>query len=149
MKTFFVSYSSADRELVTPLVQLLRVAAPAFLDRDSIPLGSRWREVVLEAIRSATDVLLFWCSHASASAEVAWEIEQALALEKSLIPVLLDDAAVPPRIGQYQYLPMQHLGLHVARRSILPVRPVPAEVQRFHTELAQLLGVPIEAMRAE
>ncbi len=148
MKTFFVSYSSADREFVTPLVQLLRVAAPAFLDRDCIPLGRRWREVITEAIGAATDVLLFWCAHSRTSKEVAWEVRQALALEKPLIPVLLDDAALPPKLARYQSLAMRQFGSHAATRSIVPIRPAAAEVQQFHAELAQLLGAPIEALRA-
>ena len=64
----FISYSHADRGLVTPVVQLLRsLPFPVFRDQDGIAPGEVWEERLIDELEQATHVLVFWCSHSASS----------------------------------------------------------------------------------
>jgi TIR domain-containing protein len=103
LSSVFVSYSRSDSALVTPIVALLRCAnASVFLDHDSIPLGKDWRFEICDSITSATLIYLFWSRAASHSAEVRAEYSLALKLAKRVVPVLLDETALPPQLEKLQ-----------------------------------------------
>jgi hypothetical protein len=110
----FISYSSKDKDFVAPLAQLLRVAASSvFRDADNIPLGAEWRGVLAKAIVDCDVFLLFWCRHAAESIEVQNECQQAIAQNKSIIPVLLDDHQPPESISRFHGIDLRFLaGAH-------------------------------------
>lgn len=104
-RRIFVSYARTDARAVHSLVRLLRTTgAPVFLDVDSIPLGSKWRAQIAEAIGAADAMLVFWSSVASASSEVRVEYELAISLNKDVIPVALDDTPFVPVLAQFNGL---------------------------------------------
>ena len=109
-RRIFVSYSRTDARKVHELVRLLRTTgAPVFLDVDSIPPGSRWREKISEAINVAEAVLVFWSQTASESPEVTAEYEMAIALDRDVIPVALDDTPFAPALAQFNGLSLAAL----------------------------------------
>jgi hypothetical protein len=110
----FISYCRTDAEIVGPLVQLLHLAEDSiFRDVDSIPPGSRWRAALTEAIDRCETFLLFWCSHSSRSEEVKKEYRQAITRQKTVVPVLLDDADLPEDLAVYQGIDLRTvLGNH-------------------------------------
>ena len=111
----FVSYSRQDAAIVDPLVRLLRVSArEVFRDVDSIPSGVKWRVSLADAIEQCGTFVLFWCIHSFTSTEVEKEYQQALDHGEALIvPVLLDNAPLPPVLSEYQGIDLRGvLGRH-------------------------------------
>jgi hypothetical protein len=113
----FISYSTADRELLDPIVQLVRALKKnsVFQDYRSILPGERWRERLLEAVRQAKTVMVFWCEHSAGSDYVREEYEAGIASRKEMIPILLDDTKLPEPLSAYQWIdlrrPEPHAGL--------------------------------------
>lgn len=101
--SIFVSYSHEDSSLVGPVVALLRASeALVFQDADSIHPGKRWREEIGTAISAATTVVVFWCHHARASAEVGNEITAAVTQKKDILPLLIDETPLPQDLAEFQ-----------------------------------------------
>lgn len=122
----FVSYSHDDAALVGPVVRLLRVQNPAvFHDVDSIRPGKKWREEIEAAIQRSSLLILFWCHHAQESDEVEAEWRAALALEKDLLPILLDDTPLADELAQYQWIDFQGLVAESHRGE----EPIPAPMR--------------------
>lgn len=105
----FASYSRHDAPLVRHLVALLRaVETPVFLDQDTIPAGAQWRVEIASALETCKTVLVFWCAHAAASEEVSREYRRAIALEKRVVPVLMDSVSLPEALGLFQGVDLRH-----------------------------------------
>ena len=84
----FVSYSRKDEQIVTPIVQLMRVVgASTFQDRDSIEPGRPWRDIVFTAIEEAYLVIVFWSQHSSKSEEVRKEWTRGFESGKKVVPI--------------------------------------------------------------
>ena len=108
----FVSHSSTDKDEANALALALR---QAFVERirtfntssgTAIQAGDKWRQVILEAIRDASVVIL-WCTPAAAhSKEVAFEIGAAFAYDKRIIPcaVHLPPSKLPWSLSELQAL---------------------------------------------
>lgn len=106
----FVSHSSADKAEANALALALR---QAFSDRirtfntssgTAIQAGDKWRQVILDAIRDASMVIL-WCTPAAAnSKEVAFEIGAAFAYGRRIIPcaVHLPPSKLPWSLSELQ-----------------------------------------------
>ena len=106
--TVFASYSRVDGRLVTQLLGLFAaVDVPVFRDEQSVKPGQKWRIAIDEAIEQCQTILVFWCEHAAQSSEVRSEYEHAIALGKRVVPVLMDQTALPPNLGQYQGLDLR------------------------------------------
>lgn len=110
----FVSYSHSDLQLVSALVQLLRVTdVPIFRDVEDIRPGHKWRAVLSDAIEACETLLLFWCRHSSESKEVKSEYSSAMQSGKRVVPVRLDDTELPPELAEYQAINLRNvLGGH-------------------------------------
>lgn len=94
-------YARADAGQAERAVRLLRAVDAVWHDRDLLP-GEPWRAAVAAQICSADQVLVLWSARAAASIEVAAEWRLALACGRVLVPVLLDDAAMPAELGARQ-----------------------------------------------
>jgi hypothetical protein len=122
----FVSYSRLDEALLRPIIEVMRaVGRDVFRDVDSIPYGSSWRAVISEAIATARMVFVFWCAHSQRSSEVRAEWEFAVLAKRSIVPTLLDDTPLHPRLGEYQALDLRslavaHMSEDVGTRRLLP-----------------------------
>lgn len=75
-----------------------------FRDEDSIPKGKKWKIVIAESLASCTTVLVFWSVAASDSKTVEEEYGFAIEQGKDIVPVLLDDTALPSSLSQYQWV---------------------------------------------
>ena len=142
----FVSYSHADASLVAPVVKLLRVnKSLVFQDVDDIQPGKRWRSEIAKGITKSHLVVVFWCNHASQSAEVSKEWKAAIEQEKDLLPLLLDATPLPSELGQFQWIDFRgtvganHGSIVFSQRMALPPAPVrsarcgpePVHLERF------------------
>ncbi|MBU7027011.1 MAG: toll/interleukin-1 receptor domain-containing protein [Theionarchaea archaeon] len=111
VKTAFASYSSQNRQLVDQCVQLLRTAGiHLFVDYISLRGGEEWQKKISEAIVNCDLFYLFWSKDASESKWVAWEWKKAVDCTKSMkkqnfiVPVLLDNTALPEELKKYHYV---------------------------------------------
>ncbi|MGH8488760.1 MAG: toll/interleukin-1 receptor domain-containing protein [Gammaproteobacteria bacterium] len=86
-----------ERELRAAQVSVWR-------DQDKLYGGQRWPKALSEAIAAQDYLLLCWSKSAAASTNVELEWCAALALKKTIIPCLLDDAPLPP--SDVQLLPV-------------------------------------------
>jgi hypothetical protein len=98
----FISYASADRERVLPVVDRLEQAGVrVWIDRDGIHGGANYALEIAEAIEGATALMLM-CSPASlASRNVKQEIALAWRFERPYLPLLLDSVEIPKDIAYW------------------------------------------------
>ena len=100
----FCCYSSRDRELVMPLVNLLRAEIEFFLDVLTLRAGQRWDREIATCIQNSRRFYLFWSANAQASPEVEreWQLALRIAEERQIpdfiVPVLLDKTPLPEEI---------------------------------------------------
>jgi hypothetical protein len=102
----FVSYSPADKELVSAIISILCASNSAlvYCDADSMRAGGRWREELGTAIAEANVVLVFWCHHSHTSYEVRKEFALALEQGKDVLPLLLDATPLPSKLADRRYI---------------------------------------------
>jgi hypothetical protein len=116
MATLVLSYSRVDRALIHLVVVLLKswhreFDLVVFWDRDLEP-GTYWRQEFRRALDAAPQLFVFWCRHASESSEVRFEFQLALTRGKRVIPVLLDDAPLPPELTETQSIDLRRAVRH-------------------------------------
>ncbi|MDC0065802.1 TIR domain-containing protein [Verrucomicrobia bacterium] len=110
----FISYSRKDSDRVMPLVKQLREDGySVWLDDSHIESASLWAEQIVEGLKNCK-VLMLMCSKDSlASKNVLKEVMLASELEKTLLPVYLEECELPSRF-QYQLAGIQHIDLFKA-----------------------------------
>ena len=94
MVDVFVSYSSADRERVRPLVERLEQEGWSVWWDRHIESGSTWDHEIEQALEGARCVVVLWTPAAVVSEWVRSEATEALERAK-LVPVILDDVRAP------------------------------------------------------
>jgi TIR domain/AAA ATPase domain len=96
----FISYASADRERVLPLVDRLEAAGVrVWIDRDGIHGGANYE--IADAIEHAA-VLALMCSLTSlASRNVKQELALAWRFERPYLPLLLDPVEIPKDVAYW------------------------------------------------
>lgn len=104
----FVSYSRDDLKFADQLVEALKLTGfDPIIDRQGISPGEDWRRRLGGLIRDA-DTIVFVLSPRSAQSEIcAWEVEEAVALGKRVLPVLdspLQGHNPPQSLGNLNYI---------------------------------------------
>ncbi len=97
----FVSYSHEDLDAVRRIVDDLEAGGlRVFWDQNLLP-GQRWSEVIESALNASKAVLVVW---SLASVKSTWvRAEASAAMDRGmLVPVRIDDAAIPLPFGQVQ-----------------------------------------------
>ena len=83
MSDIFVSYASADRNRIRPLVRALETSGRSvFWDR-TIPTGKTWRQVLDAELRQCRSVLVVWTENSVASEWVHFVVGRARSAKKS------------------------------------------------------------------
>lgn len=104
----FISYSRKDKAFTRQLVLALEARGLAVtIDERDLPTLEDWRRELLHFIRAADTVVFVVTPNSIASPVCAWEIQQVVALNKRLAPVVLDrvpDDKIPESITQINYL---------------------------------------------
>ena len=97
MADIFISYANEDRDAAAQLARLLESAGwRVWWDR-RIPAGRTWRAVLEDALHEMRCMVVLWSENSVQSPWVAEEAEQARRLNKSIVPVLIQQ--VEPPIG--------------------------------------------------
>ncbi len=100
MSSIFLSYSRNDLEAAQRLQEILASeGVDVWRDQDSIYAGEKWPKAIGEGISGQSLFVLLWSHTAAASHFVEFEWNTAIALKKLIIPVLLDDATLPPLLS--------------------------------------------------
>src|SRR5262245_42126007 len=101
MSDIFISYASADRDRILPLVDALeKTGWSVFWDR-TIPAGKTWRQFIGSEIKACRSVVVVWTENSVASRWVEEEAENG-ARREILIPVLFDKVEPPFGFGSIQ-----------------------------------------------
>jgi hypothetical protein len=102
MAKIYISYSHADKHLITPLSDGLRARGHELLmDIEVMKVGQDFRKTLLTALKSADGVLVLITEHSAKSNYVISEIGAARAFvdetanKKFLIPVLYENTEIP------------------------------------------------------
>jgi hypothetical protein len=136
----FVSYSRSDTEFVDELVGGLDLMGyETSIDRQSIAEGEDWRFRLGSLIADA-DTVVFVLSPSSAVSEICrWEVEEARARSKRIVPVLwrpLGDTPAPPSLAALNYVRFDEGYSFVAGlRSLIRALNTNVDWLREHTRL--------------
>lgn len=109
----FLSYARADSSMVTKVADGLKAAGVhVWLDR-LLQAGTKWMQEIERALSAADFVVFFISPHSVKSGWAKEELQVALHRQMSgeggavILPVLLEDADVPPLLRQFQWLDLR------------------------------------------
>ena len=98
----FISYASADRERVLPLVERLEAAGvKTWIDREGIHGGANYAKVISDAIKEANVFVLMTSGAALASRNVRQELALGWRFERPYLPLLLESVPVPDDLAYW------------------------------------------------
>ncbi len=98
----FISYASADRDRVMPVVEALRrVGVSVWLDQQSIAGGENYAREIVEGIRGCAALVLLCSSASLASRNVKQEVGVAWKYERPYLPLLLEPVAIPDDLSYF------------------------------------------------
>lgn len=110
----FVSYCHADKAQIYPLIEQISLDGyRAWYDVGNKP-GINWLLNIEDHLENCTAVIAFISKHSSDSNNCNKEIIYAMKCEKKIIPVLIEDVALP------RGLRMQMVDLHYLERNNFP-----------------------------
>jgi hypothetical protein len=103
LPSVFLSYAHAERAFVDGLAaDLRRNRTKVWLD-ERLQTGDQWRGELAKAIAN-TDALVLVVSRQSLASEwVQWEVTEAQALQKPILPVLFEPCDLPAWLSSIQY----------------------------------------------
>jgi hypothetical protein len=108
----FISYSRDDLEFADQLDAALEVGGFATeLDRTGIHGGEDWEKKLGSMIRDADSIVFVVSPSSAGSRACAWEVEQAVALGKRIIPIVcrpIGDTHPPEQLAQLNYIYFYH-----------------------------------------
>jgi Tol biopolymer transport system component len=108
----FISYSSMDRDRVTPVVEYLRSSGiSVWVDEGNIHAADLWSEQIVQAIAECRVMVVMLSGNSTDSHNVIKEAMLASEQKKALLPVYLEPAEIPAKL-QYQLAGIQHLELY-------------------------------------
>jgi endonuclease G len=111
----FVSYARADVAIVEAMVDSLRAEGFTVWFDESIYAGAEWQTLLLETLSAAKAVLVVWSRHSITRPWVLREAQLARAAGR-LIPIRIDDSAIPPGFEDVQVADMKGWNGHSDRR---------------------------------
>jgi hypothetical protein len=146
IRQLFVSYSRRDREVVSPMTAILRLAgAEVFRDEDSIPPGTKWQEAINTSITDCHCLVVFWSANAAASDAVRYEYMHGATLKKDIAPILMDDTPMTPELRQFQAIDFRPAALKIEATKIPKQTPAPNVNPLHYLGLIALpiIGIPL------
>jgi hypothetical protein len=84
----FLSYSRKDTGIIRKMEMIVRATGSIpWRDENSIAPGNNWRKTITDNIEDCDRMLVFWCRHSESSQEVKKEYQQAIRINKTVVPV--------------------------------------------------------------
>lgn len=105
MANLFLSYARADGQPAATRLrsELERAGFQVWRDIEDMQGGQAWKDQLRQAIRTVDSVVILLTPAAVASKYVEWEWENALTLEKQVIPLLISPCDVPHDLNHLHY----------------------------------------------
>ncbi|NJR48483.1 MAG: toll/interleukin-1 receptor domain-containing protein [Leptolyngbyaceae cyanobacterium CSU_1_3] len=102
----FISYSRRDKEFVSQLDAAFRqVNRDPWIDWEDIPDGEEWRKAIAQGIEGADTFIFVITPDSVASKECGKELDQAIALNKRIIPIVRRETeAVHPILTELNWI---------------------------------------------
>ena len=105
MSHIFISYNQEDADFAAVLMtNLEKDGFDTWMDKSRLRAGSDWSQEIDQGIFTAMAVVLVMSPNSRASEYVTYEWSCALGAGVSVIPVLLRETQIHPRLGRLQYL---------------------------------------------
>jgi hypothetical protein len=124
----FISYSPLDKDIALEIDSLLRTyRVKTFVDFDRVIENELLLENVLQELGACQGVVLIWSQRAVNDEVVDADWQTALSFGKPVIPYILDNTPLPPKINSSQIIPIDNLqnAKDEILRSIYEGNPVP------------------------
>jgi hypothetical protein len=103
--TLFISYSRTDQQFVSFLeAELQRRGYVIWRDTSNLLASEDWQAAIRSAIDTCTHVVLVASSASLTRPEVNREIGAAAQAAKTIIPIVLDDVALPAWVQRLNYI---------------------------------------------
>ncbi len=110
MPSVFISYSRKDQDVAESFEKVLKShGLGVWRDQESIYAGEKWPKAIGNAIASNEMLLLLWSRQAKGSHFVEFEWNTALALQKAILPVFIEDVKLPPALSALNGIPADNL----------------------------------------
>jgi hypothetical protein len=104
-RSTFISYSRKDKEFALEFAREMKSASHlVWLDQVDIHTGMRWDDEVERALHECEIFLIILTPASISSENVKDEIGYAIDHGKRILPVLLEECAVPLRLRRFQYV---------------------------------------------
>jgi hypothetical protein len=104
----FVSYSEHDRNWAREFASVLRErGVDVWFDASELGPGESWSDAIADALRESRAMVLVLSAGALGSRWISFELGAAVADNKRIIPVLVNDVwmeDLPPVVSRYQVL---------------------------------------------
>ena len=108
----FISYASADRDRVLPIVDRLEQAGVrVWIDREGIHGGANYALEITEALKSSAAILLMCSETSLTSRNVKQEIALGWKYDRPYVPLLLEPVTIPGDV-EYWLEAAQWISLH-------------------------------------
>lgn len=95
----FVSYARADTERVAWVTENFDHKGIAYFIDRQMPTGSLWESILRQKIVDCSALLVVWTSASIQSEWVVREVTEALANNKTVVPIRLDGVVAPARFN--------------------------------------------------
>lgn len=105
MTHLFISYAHVDSHFVSQLkMRLEHAGIPVWMDTERLRIGMDWREEIDAAIRKSFAVVVVVTPAADRSKYVTYEWACAWGAGITIVPLMLEQADLHPRIGTLQHI---------------------------------------------
>lgn len=150
MPKVFLSYSSRDSDFAElAKLKLEASGIEVWLDQGTLRPGEEWRNAIEEGINSSDALIVVLSPNSSTSSYVTFEWAYAFGKEKKIIPVLIQEAEIHPRLQLLQHLnftdPRRRNWKDLAKElqgggGLLPIKTVKEETaEREHEQEKRLV----------
>ncbi|MGD2091059.1 MAG: TIR domain-containing protein [Candidatus Aminicenantes bacterium] len=146
----FISYSRKDLRSAQKLEKIFQAEGlRVWRDQESIYAGEQWPKAIGQAIENESIFLLLWSKHSADSHFVEFEWNTALALKKTIVPVLLDNTQLPAALRAINGILFENTGKTIKKllelMAVSPPSPHRQNPRVIH-ELSQIKEKSIEAV---
>jgi TIR domain len=106
MHQVFISYSKKQRHEADEIAQEIKSNhnVNVWIDYSGLSAGEVWRREIDEAIKRSSLIIVLVSSDSVNSQYVTYEWAYALGMGRRILPILLEDTALHPRLEEIQYL---------------------------------------------
>ena len=142
MATVFISYSHEDHHFAELLnLKLQNKEHTVWLDNGALRAGEDWRNGIEKGIQESDVVLVVMSPFSVESSYVTYEWAFAIGRDKAVVPLIVKECKLHPRLEPVQYLDF-------SQRGNLPWSTLFERINEIEVDLDTPEGAPITTVRA-